>query len=87
MYKFVLVEKLFEDATSLNRLQRVYETFDHIISIREDRIHRVYESCKKYDINCEIIDDIKYIYENPLIKIYENSKENNETPNSSQKLN
>jgi hypothetical protein len=77
MHKFVLVEKLIEDVGNLNRLQRIYESFNHIISVKEDKLDRVIESCKKYEILCEILDDMKFIYENPLANAFKNKLEEN----------
>ena len=72
MQKFAQVENLIEDE---NKLQRIYENFEHIIAIKEENVQKVLDSCKKYNIECEILDELKYIYENPLINLFKNLKE------------
>lgn len=75
MHKFSLVEELVEEKEITFRLNRIYETFDHVISVKEENIPKLFESCEKYNIKCEVLSDIKFIYENPLIDIFKDTED------------
>lgn len=66
----MLKEKLMEYNDDMTGLLRVYENFDHVIDFPENKIDHAFEKCKEYDIYIEIIDELPYIYENPLVGLF-----------------
>jgi len=67
-----LKEKLLEDESLTTNLLRVYENFEHVTHFHENIIDTAFEKCKEYGIDCEIIQELPYIYESPLINIFKN---------------
>ena len=65
-------EKLIEDQNIASSLLRVYENFEHVANFHESIIDIAFQKCKDYEIECEIIDELPYIYESPLVNIYKN---------------
>jgi len=63
---------LIQDEDSCVDILRVYENFEHVFDFHEDNIEKAFEKCKEYEIDCEIIDELPYIYESPLVNIYKN---------------
>lgn len=68
----LLKENLIEDPDDVNCLMRVYENFDHVVSFPETKIDQYFSKCREYDIDIEIIDELPYIYESPLINLFKN---------------
>ncbi len=66
----MLKEKLLENSDDNTGLLRVYENFDHVISFDENKLDLACEKCRQYDIDIEIIDELPYIYESPLINLF-----------------
>ncbi len=73
IYKFLLKEKLLENQEDNTSLLRVYENFDHVISFHETKLDLAFAKCREYDIDIEIIDELPYIYESPLVGIFKNT--------------
>lgn len=51
-------------------LIRVFESFDHIINFHESILGKAFKKCKEQGIQCDIIDELPYIYESPLVNIF-----------------
>lgn len=68
----MLKEKLNEYQDDIVGLLRVYENFDHVFDFPESKIDYAFEKCKEYDIHIEIIDELPYIYESPLLGVLSN---------------
>ena len=66
----MLKEKLLENPEDVTCLLRVYENFDHVISFHENKLDLAFEKCREYDVDIQIIDELPYIYESPLVNIF-----------------
>jgi len=58
-------------------LLRVFENFEHITHFPENMVEEAFKKSKEIGIDCEIIDELPYIYESPLINIFNNPNQQN----------
>ena len=68
----MLKEKLINEELIHTHLLRIYETFEHVITIDENILQKALDKCREYEIQCEIIHELPFIYESPLVNIYKN---------------